>query len=350
VQGVNVFTTDVHAEIYAPLEALFIIDHGMFKQYFTKTALERALARGLKFYSSTGEFAKYKREIIGLCDEFKNWFKIEVKGRDNLDKKTVAKFIKLTEQLCGDYTKMNFEFTDRAFEHRDKNPTIQKNLAEVSKIKDTVVRTMINLVLFEPDGYSSQVFAILADQFGVAATTIENLTRAEILKLFDGWRPDAEKIAARQTAFVESYDDVDGFIEGEAAAEILHEFANRTTITGNVIHGKTASPGHVTGRVKIIPVDYGDPQRVAQAIADMKPGDILVAETTAPELIVACRKAAAIVTDAGGLLSHAAIVAREFNIPCIVDTKNASKILADGDLIDVDGKNGTITILSEEKK
>jgi pyruvate,water dikinase len=109
--------------------------------------------------------------------------------------------------------------------------------------------------------------------------------------------------------------------------------------------GKPASPGRVTGRVKIIPVDYGNAARVWQSIDDMNENDILVAETTAPELVVACRKAAAIVTDVGGLLSHAAIVSRELKIPCVVGTGNASKILHDGDFVQVDGTKGTIILV-----
>jgi len=58
----------------------------------------------------------------------------------------------------------------------------------------------------------------------------------------------------------------------------------------------------------------------------------------------------AIVTDLGGLMSHAAIVSREFGIPCIVDTGNGSKILKDGDLVEVDANNGTVKIISKAKK
>ncbi|MCI0566183.1 hypothetical protein L0Y46_03215 [bacterium] len=61
--------------------------------------------------------------------------------------------------------------------------------------------------------------------------------------------------------------------------------------------------------------------------------------------MLACQKASAIVTDIGGMLSHAAIVSRELNIPCIVGTKNASKILKNGDLVEVDADKGMVRIL-----
>lgn len=72
----------------------------------------------------------------------------------------------------------------------------------------------------------------------------------------------------------------------------------------------------------------------------MQQGDVLVAQTTAPELILACRKAGAIVTDIGGMMSHAAIISREFGIPCIVGTKNATKVFKDGDLLEVNAEVG----------
>ena len=63
---------------------------------------------------------------------------------------------------------------------------------------------------------------------------------------------------------------------------------------------------------------------------------------TRPEYLPLMEKAAAFITDAGGVLSHAAIVAREMKKPCIIGTKIATKILKDGDLVEVDAERGTI--------
>ena len=111
---------------------------------------------------------------------------------------------------------------------------------------------------------------------------------------------------------------------------------------------QVASRGKANGKVKIIPVNYGDLGTLNAEIKKMESGDILVAETTAPELIVACKKAGAIVTDMGGLMSHAAIVSRELRIPCIVGTEIASKVLKDGDIVEVDADNGIINIIKRK--
>jgi len=86
-------------------------------------------------------------------------------------------------------------------------------------------------------------------------------------------------------------------------------------------------------------------QKIITELKKINKGDILIAETTGPEMMVACKKAAAIITDEGGLTSHAAIVSRELKIPCLVGTKIASKVIKDGDLVEVDANKGIIRIL-----
>lgn len=76
-----------------------------------------------------------------------------------------------------------------------------------------------------------------------------------------------------------------------------------------------------------------------------KAGNVLVTSMTRPEFVPLMKKASAVITDEGGITCHAAIVSRELNIPCIIGTKNATRILKDGDLVEVDADKGTITII-----
>lgn len=100
------------------------------------------------------------------------------------------------------------------------------------------------------------------------------------------------------------------------------------------IKGIVASKGVARGKVKIV-ITIEDLKKV-------KKGDILVADETDPDFLPAMRKAKAIITDMGGLLCHAAIVSRELGIPCITGTKIATKILRDGDLVEVDARKGIV--------
>jgi len=74
----------------------------------------------------------------------------------------------------------------------------------------------------------------------------------------------------------------------------------------------------------------------------MNKGDIMVSHTTFPALVPAIKKAAALITDDGGITCHAAIVAREMKIPCVIGTKIATKVLKDGDKVEVDASKGII--------
>jgi pyruvate,water dikinase len=105
-----------------------------------------------------------------------------------------------------------------------------------------------------------------------------------------------------------------------------------------VIHGTVASLGWAKGIVKIV-------NKVSD-IKKVKDGDILVSVATNLSLLPAMKKASAFVTDAGGITSHAAIVARELKKPCIIGAKLATKILKDGDMIELDTKKGDIRRLA----
>ena len=74
-------------------------------------------------------------------------------------------------------------------------------------------------------------------------------------------------------------------------------------------------------------------------------GEILVTSMTTPEYVFAMKKAAAIITDAGGLTSHAAVTSRELGKPCIVGTKIATSVLKDGDTVEVRTDTGVVKVL-----
>ncbi|MFH1890430.1 MAG: PEP-utilizing enzyme [Candidatus Kuenenbacteria bacterium] len=87
----------------------------------------------------------------------------------------------------------------------------------------------------------------------------------------------------------------------------------------------------------------------SKEVYKMKNGEILVASMTSPDYITAIKKASAIVTDEGGMTCHAAIVSRELEIPCIVGTKIATRILEDGDLVEVNANHGWVRRLASQK-
>lgn len=101
-----------------------------------------------------------------------------------------------------------------------------------------------------------------------------------------------------------------------------------------ILKGLGASPGIAKGIVRIV--------KGIEDITKIEKGDILVTTMTTPDLVPTMSKSAAIITDSGGLTSHAAIVSREMSIPAIVGTQNATKILQDGQMVTVDAYRGLI--------
>lgn len=102
----------------------------------------------------------------------------------------------------------------------------------------------------------------------------------------------------------------------------------------SLLTGLGASPGIAVGKVAIV--------HDIEALEKCGVGDILVTQMTTPDMVPAMKRAAAIVTDEGGMTCHAAIVSRELGVPAVVGTKQATKLLKDGMLITVDGEKGTV--------
>jgi phosphohistidine swiveling domain-containing protein len=103
------------------------------------------------------------------------------------------------------------------------------------------------------------------------------------------------------------------------------------------IKGQIGNKGIVKGKVVIVK-NYRQADNVKQ-------GDIIVSPMTTPDFLQAMKRASAFVTNEGGIICHAAIVARELNKPCIMGTKIATQVLKDGDLIEVDANKGIVRII-----
>lgn len=114
-------------------------------------------------------------------------------------------------------------------------------------------------------------------------------------------------------------------------------FALERVFQGSHVKGIVANPGKARGVAKIILSPH--------EIDKVNKGDVMIAPATAPDFVPAAYRAAALVTDIGGITSHAAIMSREIGLPCIIGTKNATRIFKDGDFVEVDANKGMISKL-----
>jgi pyruvate,water dikinase len=163
------------------------------------------------------------------------------------------------------------------------------------------------------------------------------LSDAEIIAVADLVRRDEEHYGSPQ--------DVEWAVEGDkvylvqsrpvtAVARPAGEEPTIARVRKELVRGLNASPGVAIGNVRVA-------LRIEDADA-LKDGEILVARMTSPDWVPFMRRAAAIVTDAGGMTSHAAIVSRELGLPCVVGARQATAVLHDGMLVTVDATAGTV--------
>jgi phosphohistidine swiveling domain-containing protein len=169
------------------------------------------------------------------------------------------------------------------------------------------------------------------------------LYQSQVQRLLDGSLADCESLVASQRAEYERWRDSPprpwvGAEPAQLSGSSLRSgpLVRESADTG-VIAGMAASGGDVTGTARVL-LDIAEASRV-------QPGDILVCRMTAAPWTPLFASVAAVVTDTGGVLCHSAIVAREYGIPSVVGTVDATRVIQDGDRIRVDGDRGIVTIL-----
>lgn len=132
------------------------------------------------------------------------------------------------------------------------------------------------------------------------------------------------------------------FIYKDKAKQFVEENVFQEDVRNvNSLKGQVAQPGKIKAKVCLI-LNPNHNQK-------LKTGEILVARATSPQFLPAMKRASAFITDVGGITSHAAIVAREMKKPCLIGTKLASKLLQDGDLIELDSQKEEFIILKRNK-
>jgi phosphoenolpyruvate synthase/pyruvate phosphate dikinase len=175
----------------------------------------------------------------------------------------------------------------------------------------------------------------IASDLKIDRETFFNLTYKEVINSYKKGKLDVseEELELRKKCFaLVVLENKSYILSGQKATEILDFFSNIKH--SDEIKGTVACRGNAKGTVKII--------RNIKDFPNFSKGDILVTIMTTPDFIVIMKKAAAIVTDEGGLACHAAIVSREMNIPCVIGTKNATRILKDGYFVEVDAEKGIV--------
>jgi pyruvate,water dikinase len=151
-----------------------------------------------------------------------------------------------------------------------------------------------------------------------------------------GMRIEAHYGAPQDTEWAFDRDGKAWMLQSRPVTSAGGEAVTAAPATGReLVRGLGAAPGMAVGAVRVI--------RQREEATDLVAGEVLVTHMTTPDWVPLMRKAAAIVTDSGGMTCHAAIVSRELGIPCVVGTANATEVLRDGELVTVDAGAGVVT-------
>lgn len=173
--------------------------------------------------------------------------------------------------------------------------------------------------------------------------TFEFATVDEMNRYFHNEEVHVSEMNERKNGYASCL--VDGHTKiftGKDAKE-LEELVKEDFTKMREVRGSVANKGIVRGKVRIISFVADD---YNEQVKSFEKDEILVTGMTRPQIVHLCKKASAIITDEGGITSHAAVVSRELNIPCIIATHNATKVFKTGDLVEVDANSGIVTLLS----
>lgn len=305
------------------------------------------LEKGLDIFSSEVAYREYSEGFRDYIRMAKNDIIPRFAALKELTKEELQEILPTLEKFWYFYGITEFSYHDLAYEKllETNDPILKKNLDDLGKLKFEG-REILNAYIFD-DGVLHSILRTIGRKFLNQEADATYLFIDELLALYDGVKISDEVLNQRKQYYgCVSLDGSVKIFEYHDAVEIWDAFCGGKS-EQEVIKGTIANRGIASGRVVIAPM-LVDMKEIMAIDSRMKSGDILVAESTTPELMMLCKKAAAIVTDQGGMLSHAAIVSRELNLPCVIGTGNATHLLKDGFMVEVDANKGIVKVLNEE--
>lgn len=301
--------------------------------------------KGYELFSSESAYQEYSNDFRAYIEMAKKDIIPRFSGANaNVTIEEFKGLLPVLAKFWYLYGITEFSYHDLAYEKSlEMNDSIlKKNLDDLGKLKFEG-RELLNSYVFE-DGVLHNLLQNIGKQFLKNKDDAAFLFSNELIDLFSGKNVDDQILNGRKECYgCASANGAVSFFSQQEALDIWNDFCDSKN-EREIIKGTIANKGVASGTVVIAPM-LVDMREIMKIDARMKEGAILVAESTTPELMMLCKKAAAIVTDQGGMLSHAAIVSRELNIPCIIGTGNATKVLHDGDIIEVDATKGIVKVI-----
>lgn len=321
---------------YNRLGVLCAQDEKSWTSFLPKKVKEETLKEGKELYTNKQKFEEYNDGF----EEHKKRSSKEFESlleKEKIEPDDIKKAMSLVAEHFSYYSKTEYFYTDSL----DPRNMVIKEI-EFDKLKQEG-RVHLNKIAFQEAGYMRSLLEKISKQTDVPKMDLFNYSSDELIDLLkSGKKVDQSNIKDRAVFIMSEHFNV----AGEMARPIVNEFVSYYKEVSDTIKGVTANKGKVTARAYVVTFDYKNFDSMTKIVNEMNKGDVLVTETTAPEIMPACKKASAIVANQGGRLSHAAIVSRELGIPGIINTdRDATVSIKTGDLLEVDADNGIVKIL-----
>ncbi len=216
----------------------------------------------------------------------------------------------------------------------DQDKKVIKIGSKSSHLKDIFKFTLNELIeRFDP------YFNAIAHLVNVDSEILRHMLPQEIEQLLDGKEVDLSHVqqrAEKNVIFVMA--DTYEVYEGDDADYIEETYLAESSAKKSEYKGRVASKGKAIGIVKVI--------TKPNEFKKFEKGDILVVVNTSPDFVPIMSMAAAIIGEEGGITAHISVVSRELKVPCVVGVNNITKILKDGDKVEVDAEKGIIKIIT----
>jgi len=340
--------SDFFMQAYSKRKPRYCYVKGYWYCYLKKEMYNAALDEGLESIKDPKWLSKFESEFNNLLSQSPEYFKI-IESKQELSKSEIKEFFKYLTNLLKYYSHLDQFFTDKVFAESIKDPSLKPKVEKLGEMKN-YYREKLNELAINPESLLKKYLQKISQSKDLPFETLYLYSQEEIYKIFDGFTLSNDEIQKRSSKYAMYFDgDKFHYLSDNNADKIIEEIHTEPE-SHEILKGIAANKGKVTAKARILEYTLEDFGNLAPLIAEMQKGEVLITETTGPEIMAACSKAAAIVTDEGGLLSHAAIVSRELGIPCIVGTKFATTMIKTGDLIEVNANHGVVRVLERSSK
>lgn len=194
----------------------------------------------------------------------------------------------------------------------------------------------------ELEYWAEPLFSEISRRTGLTPEFIKDMHPKEILELIEGKNVSEGFVLERlkHNVVLSNFEKIEVLV-GKEADDFEKKYFDTFKRDQKEFKGRVASLGFAKGKAKVI-LGGNDFHK-------LKKGDILVVNNTSPDFVPIMRKAAAIVSEEGGLTAHVSVVSREFGIPCVVGIPNITEILDDGDVVEVDAERGVVTVIKKSR-